>query len=59
MTKFSHLSIFTLLFVLSGCFASKPANSELDVLAHDVLKSKEGIDIQITPVDKPKTIRLK
>lgn len=59
MTKFSHLSIFTLLFVLSGCFASKPISSELDVLAHDVLKSKESIDIQITPVDKPKTVRIK
>ena len=43
------------LLLLSGCFGAKPSD-ELGQITHDVLtnKSKEGIDIKITPVEEEK-----
>ena len=50
----SKLITFILTLLMAGCFAPKAASPELDMLTKDVLKTKEGIQIQILPVDKVK-----
>lgn len=36
--------------LLGGC-ASKPSN-EMEAMTHEVLKAKQGVDIQINPLPK-------
>ena len=39
--------------MMTACFPAKPSNA-IEELAEGVIKSKEGVDIRITPVDNVK-----
>jgi hypothetical protein len=54
--KILQLVSIAYMFILAGCYAIKPSEPELEMLTHDVLKNKEGIQIQILPMDKPKVV---
>lgn len=55
----SKLIIISLMMLLPGCFAPKAAEPELNRLTEEVLKRKEGIQIQVIPMDKIKVTPVK
>lgn len=40
------------LVLMCGCYAMGPQEPELNMLTHEVLKAKEGIEIQVFPMDR-------
>jgi hypothetical protein len=47
-----YLVFLMVALLFAGC-SSKPSN-EIDALAEEVIKRKEGVDIRVTPVDPEK-----